>query len=74
MVLVEAQACGKVVIAGDSGGTGETMLPQQTGFIIDCTKADSIAKTIKQLLSDPRLSRSICSSPNSMIYFLWRHY
>ena len=59
MVLVEAQACGKVVIAGDSGGTGETMLPQQTGFIIDCTKADSIATKIKQLLSDPRLSRSM---------------
>lgn len=59
MVLVEAQACGKVVIAGDSGGTVETMLPQQTGFIIDCTKADSIATKIKQLLSDPRLSRSM---------------
>jgi glycosyltransferase involved in cell wall biosynthesis len=35
------------------------MLPQQTGFIIDCTKADSIATKIKQLLSDPRLSRSM---------------
>jgi len=33
MVLVEAQACAKPVIAGDSGGTKETMLVGETGSI-----------------------------------------
>lgn len=59
MVLVEAQACGKVVIAGDSGGTAETMLPEQSGFIIDCTQADIIASKINQLLGDPQLIKSM---------------
>jgi phosphatidylinositol alpha-1,6-mannosyltransferase len=59
MVLVEAQACGKIVIAGDSGGTAETMLPEQTGFIIDCTKPDVIASKINHLLSDKVLRESM---------------
>ena len=59
MVLVEAQACGKVVIAGDSGGTAETMLAEQTGFIIDCTNPDVIATKINQLLSDTVLTKSM---------------
>jgi phosphatidylinositol alpha-1,6-mannosyltransferase len=59
MVLVEAQACGKVVIAGDSGGTAETMLAEQTGFIIDCTNPDVIATKINQLLSDTALTKSM---------------
>ncbi|MDT0582625.1 glycosyltransferase family 4 protein [Brumicola blandensis] len=52
MVLVEAQACAKVVIAGDSGGTKETMLPNETGFVIDCTDAEIIASTIIELLGN----------------------
>ncbi len=59
MVLVEAQACGKVVIAGDSGGTVETMLPEQTGFIIDCTKSAVISTTINKLLSNAALTKSM---------------
>jgi phosphatidylinositol alpha-1,6-mannosyltransferase len=53
MVLVEAQSCGIPVIAGDSGGTKETMLINQSGFVIDCTQANSIEMTIAQLLADP---------------------
>jgi phosphatidylinositol alpha-1,6-mannosyltransferase len=40
MVLLEAQACGKPVIAGDSGGTAETMVPGVTGLIADCTSPE----------------------------------
>jgi phosphatidylinositol alpha-1,6-mannosyltransferase len=53
MVLVEAQSCGKPVIAGDSGGTKETMLINESGFVIDCTDADSIYTTVAALLEDP---------------------
>jgi phosphatidylinositol alpha-1,6-mannosyltransferase len=53
MVLVEAQACGKPVIAGDSGGTKETMLVNQSGLVIDCTDAQSISSTVAKLLADP---------------------
>ena len=53
MVLVEAQACGKPVIAGDSGGTKETMLINESGFVIDCTDAQLISNTVAKLLADP---------------------
>lgn len=56
MVLVEAQSCGKPVIAGDSGGTKETMLVNKSGFVIDCTAAQSISTTVASLLSDPEYS------------------
>lgn len=50
MVLVEAQSCGKVVIAGDSGGTRETMLIDETGFIIDCTDHKNIAEKLIDII------------------------
>lgn len=54
MVLVEAQACGKPVIAGDSGGTAETMKIGETGIIIDCTSPNLIANKLTTLLSAPQ--------------------
>jgi phosphatidylinositol alpha-1,6-mannosyltransferase len=52
MVLVEAQSCGKPVIAGDSGGTKETMLLGESGFIIDATQPSNIASTVVGMLAD----------------------
>jgi len=49
MVLVEAQAAGKPVIAGDSGGTAETMKVGETGMIVDCTSPEAIAKAVHSL-------------------------
>ncbi len=42
MVLLEAQACGKYVVAGNSGGTKETMRVGETGFVIDCSSPSAI--------------------------------
>jgi phosphatidylinositol alpha-1,6-mannosyltransferase len=52
MVLVEAQSCGKPVIAGDSGGTKETLVDGQTGFIIDATESKNISVAVVNMLSD----------------------
>ena len=49
MVLVEAQASGKPVIAGNSGGTAETMKVGKTGMIVDCTSPEAIAKAVNSL-------------------------
>ncbi len=54
MVLVEAQACGQPVIAGDSGGTRETMRVGQTGMIVDCTQPEPLAEAVFELLADGR--------------------
>ena len=52
MVLVEAQACGKAVIAGASGGTRETMDIGETGLIGNCSTPDFLAKAVPELLHD----------------------
>jgi phosphatidylinositol alpha-1,6-mannosyltransferase len=53
IVLLEAQACGKPVIAGASGGTAETMRVPETGIVVDCTKPERLAETTIEWLLDP---------------------
>lgn len=53
IVLLEAQACGKPVLAGNNGGTGETMDAPHTGVIVDCSEPEPLATAVNELLSDP---------------------
>jgi len=55
MVLLEAQACGKPVVAGASGGTEETMQIPETGRVVDCRGPDHLAALLVELLSQPTL-------------------
>jgi phosphatidylinositol alpha-1,6-mannosyltransferase len=57
MVLLEAQACGKPVLTGTSGGTGEAMAVDCTGERVDCTDLNRISESITRLL-DGRARRS----------------
>lgn len=59
MVLAEAQSCGKPVLAGDSGGTAETMLIGETGYIVDCTKPEPLAEKIIQMLMEKETSKQM---------------
>ncbi len=56
MVLVEAQACGKPVIAGNSGGTAETMKQGETGYVVDCTSPENIVSELLPLLEGHALA------------------
>jgi phosphatidylinositol alpha-1,6-mannosyltransferase len=58
IVLLEAQACGKPVIAGNSGGTAETMRLGDTGYVVSCNEIDEIVSLVPRLLGDSkRLAR-----------------
>jgi phosphatidylinositol alpha-1,6-mannosyltransferase len=58
MVLLEAQACGKPVLAGASGGTAETMHIGETGVVVPCDAPDTLAAQVTELLADrKRLER-----------------
>ena len=57
MVLLEAQACGKPVVAGDSGGTAETMCIPETGRVVCCDGPDALAALVTELLAAPELRR-----------------
>ena len=52
MVLLEAQACGRPVIAGMSGGTAETMQVPTTGRLVCCDQPEPLAELLAELLSD----------------------
>lgn len=54
MVLLEAQACGKPVVAGDAGGTRETLIEGVTGVLLDCTSPETLADGMYGLLRDSR--------------------
>lgn len=51
LVFLEAAACGVPVIAGDSGGAPETVIPGETGYI--ATEPTAIAEHLTTLLADP---------------------
>jgi phosphatidylinositol alpha-1,6-mannosyltransferase len=53
IVLLEAQACGKPVIAGASGGTSETMRVGHTGQVVPCDEPGPLADAVVALLADP---------------------
>ncbi|MCC7009111.1 MAG: glycosyltransferase family 4 protein [Acidobacteria bacterium] len=53
IVLLEAQACGRPVVTGTSGGTGETMRDGITGVRIACEEPEPLAAACIDLLEDP---------------------
>jgi phosphatidylinositol alpha-1,6-mannosyltransferase len=73
MVLVEAQACGKPVVAGASGGTRETMNVGMTGLIGDCSNPAFLVSTIIELLLDPnrRVSMGVSGRDWVLQHFDW---
>jgi len=57
IVLLEAQACGKAVIAGKSGGTKDAIADKEGGFLIDCQNPNdpaALVAAICRLLADSR--------------------
>jgi phosphatidyl-myo-inositol dimannoside synthase len=52
-VFVEAAACGRAVVVGDSGGARESLIPGTTGLLVDGADDRAVADAIGSLLSDP---------------------
>jgi glycosyltransferase involved in cell wall biosynthesis len=56
-VAVEAQAMGRPVIATDHGGARETVLPEQSGWLVPPGDVEALAATLGWALSLNRLER-----------------
>ncbi len=67
IVLLEAQACAKPVIAGDSGGTAETMIPGETGLVIDCRDPSNLIKPLTELLTDHTRRERMAAAARSLM-------
>lgn len=57
LVYLEAAACGLPVLAGDSGGSPETVVPGETGFVVSDTAG--IVDGLDLLLDDPEGARAM---------------
>lgn len=55
MVFLEANACGKPVLGGRTGGTSEAVIEGATGLLVDPESLDEIAAALTRLLSSAEL-------------------
>jgi phosphatidylinositol alpha-1,6-mannosyltransferase len=74
MVLLEAQACGRPVLAGASGGTAETMRVPETGRIVNCDGPHKLAAILTDLLTQPSLLDQMGAAGRAWVaeQFDWR--
>lgn len=73
MVLVEAQACGKPVIAGDSGGTREAVFEDQSR-VIDCQSSENIAKHVTEVLTEVAKFNGDSSVEDCVSHLSWEKH
>ncbi len=58
-VFVEASACGKPIVVGDSGGARETVRDGETGLLVDGADMSQVASAVAGLLADPERAREM---------------
>lgn len=59
LVLLEAAAVGLPVIANQSGGTPEALLPGKSGFLVRAEDANGLAQAMLALKQNPKLGRQM---------------
>jgi phosphatidylinositol alpha-1,6-mannosyltransferase len=57
MVFLEANAAGKPVIGGRSGGTAEAIIDKETGFLVDPSDDQELRSALYSMLTDSELRR-----------------
>ena len=58
-VFIEAAACARPVVVGDSGGAREALVEGETGLLVDGRNVDAVADAVGTLLADPGLARTM---------------
>jgi phosphatidylinositol alpha-1,6-mannosyltransferase len=67
IVFVEAAACGRPVIVGDSGGARETLVDGETGFLVDGDDVAEVADAVARLLEDSSLAGQMGKAGRSWV-------
>jgi phosphatidylinositol alpha-1,6-mannosyltransferase len=52
-VFIEAAACARPVVVGDSGGARESLVPGETGLLVDGSSVEEVADAVGSLLENP---------------------
>jgi phosphatidyl-myo-inositol dimannoside synthase len=73
MVYLEANACGKAVIGGRSGGIADAIIDGQTGLLVDPHSPEAIAEALDRLLSNQTLASHMGAQGRARIIreFTW---
>ncbi len=71
IVYLEASACSKPVIAGDSGGAPETVIEGETGYVVGGRDEDALTNRIVELLSSPQLRERMGAAGRSYMQQQW---
>jgi len=76
IVYLEANACGKPVIGGRSGGVSEAIVDGETGLLVDPNSASEIRDKIIDLLSHPEKAQALGETGLQWVQrtFHWEHY
>lgn len=71
--LVEAQACGKPVVAGRGGGTADAVRDGETGLLVDPLDAAAVAAAVNDLLTDARRAAAMGAAGRRAVerYHTW---
>jgi phosphatidyl-myo-inositol dimannoside synthase len=58
-VFIEAAACARPVVVGDSGGAREALVDGETGILVDGRSVRAVGDAVARLLGDPDLARGM---------------
>jgi phosphatidylinositol alpha-1,6-mannosyltransferase len=72
-VFIEAAACGRPVVAGDSGGARESLVDGATGLLVDGASPGAVADAVATLLEDPGLAGAMGAAGRARVerHFTW---
>ncbi|MBW3602562.1 MAG: glycosyltransferase family 4 protein [Actinobacteria bacterium] len=73
IVYLEAQACGRPVVAGRSGGAPEAVLEGESGLVVDGRSTGRVAAAVADLLEDPSRRRRMGAAGRAFVAgrFAW---
>lgn len=75
IVYLEANLCGKVVIAGNSGGVPDAVENNINGLLVDPENEEEIAQAIIELCADKNRREKLGEQgrQRALIKFNWKH-
>ena len=72
-VFIEAAACGRPVVVGDSGGAREALVDGATGLLVEGRDVAGVAEAVASLLEDPARARAMGAAGRARVerHFTW---
>jgi phosphatidyl-myo-inositol dimannoside synthase len=74
-VFIEAAACARPVVVGNSGGAREALAAGETGLLVDGSDVEGVAAAVGGLLADPERARQMGKAGRDRVErrFTWPH-